>query len=30
MGSDKFYRFMGTLQAVFDAAADTPVPVATA
>ena len=28
MGSDKFYRFMGTLQAVFDAAgALTPVPV---
>ena len=25
MGSDKFYRFMGTLQAVFDAAADVPV-----
>jgi len=30
MGSDKFYRYMGTLQAVFDAAADVPVPVATA
>jgi len=30
MGSDKFYRFMGTLQAVFDAAAEAPVPVATA
>jgi hypothetical protein len=30
MGSDKFYRFMGTLQAVFDAAADAPVPAATA
>ena len=30
MGSDKFYRFMGTLQAVFDAAADAPVPLATA
>ncbi|MGA2931686.1 MAG: hypothetical protein ABSE98_06320 [Acidimicrobiales bacterium] len=30
MGSDKFYRFMGTLQAVFDAAAaDTPVPATT-
>jgi hypothetical protein len=27
MGSDKFYRFMGTLQAVFDAAAESPVPV---
>ena len=27
MGSDKFYRYMGTLQAVFDAAsADAPVP----
>ena len=27
MGSDKFYRYMGTLQAVFDAAAaDVPVP----
>ena len=25
MGSDKFYRYMGTVQAVFDAAADTPV-----
>jgi len=23
MGSDRFYRFMGTLQAVFDAAAET-------
>ncbi len=30
MGSDKFYRFMGTLQAVVDAAADAPVPVGTA
>lgn len=28
MGNDKFYRYMGTLQAVFDAAAaDIPVPV---
>jgi len=27
MGSDKFYRYMGTLQAVIDAAADAPVPV---
>ena len=27
MGSDKFYRYMGTVQAVFDAAAaDAPVP----
>lgn len=30
MGSDKFYRFMGTLQAVFDAASASVVPVATA
>jgi len=31
MGSDKFYRFMGTLQAVFDAAgADAPVPAGAA
>ncbi len=30
MGSDKFYRFMGTLQAVFDAAgSESPVPVGT-
>ncbi len=29
MGSDKFYRFMGTLQAIFDAAG-TPVPSETA
>jgi len=27
MGSDKFYRYMGTLQAVFDAAAETPAAV---
>ena len=26
MGSDKFYRYTGTLQAVVDAAADVPVP----
>ena len=30
MGSDKFYRFMGTLQAVFDAAGEAPVPAGTA
>ena len=29
MGSDKFYRFMGTVQALFDAAAD-PAPAARA